>query len=169
MILVTGCPRSGTVYYASWLRSLGYDFKHEGVGETGCVSWMFAVDDDAYPYKHETRRSDHEFDEIVHLVRNPIDCIASLITMGPKAWMFIDRHVGIDDRWGHIGRAASAWLRWNQLCEEQADTRIRIEDVPYDPAILSNTRPHPPVDWDALAYLPFADELRMAARRYGYA
>ena len=38
-IVVTGCPRSGTLYTAKLLQAVGFDVRHEALGKDGIVSW----------------------------------------------------------------------------------------------------------------------------------
>jgi len=85
-LLVTGNGRSGTKTTSMMLRKAGFDLPHERCGKLGTVSWYFFTDSDWHPYPKESsgivhlgeRRSDFEFNRVVHLVRNPLKVIGSM-------------------------------------------------------------------------------------------
>jgi hypothetical protein len=172
VILVTGCPRSGTAYTAGLLQAHGLDIPHERVGRDGTVSWMFAVDAPGIMGHKGQRRGDYEWKQVVHLVRHPVKCIASLTTIKPSSWVWIAKQcwpvAACDDKWE---RALTFWVKWNQACESLTDCRVRVEDLPPHPRgqrISRNSRAHETRTWGELARLPGAGGVEMLAERYGY-
>lgn len=137
-LLVTGAGRCGTWWLTHALRSCGipathevaYDHQHHGEGEWACeVSWLAA------PY---TPLDDAH---VVHLVRHPLDQIASRAAWGsfepddppgrydPRikgAWA-VDQVPAIAAGRSPVERAAIHWARWNELIT--ADELIRLEDL----------------------------------------
>lgn len=98
-LLVVGTGRCGTTWLSRTLERAGVDAPHECVGGQGSVSCLFYADHRWYPFTPWTkvasgrgrtahvgeRFGDFTFRHVVHLVRHPLDCEASirgmLITM----------------------------------------------------------------------------------------
>ena len=161
--LVTGCGRAGTHSVAQYLDSIGVPAVHEGIrpGHVA-VSWWYALDNaHGIPTKADTRSKEALnatiiFDPVVHLVRDPLDAITSLtnclcgtgnITMKPAkgagaarwdsmSYMYASRHVHFPKDASRLLRAALYWLKWNQLAEEHATARVRLEGLPQGGAAL---------------------------------
>lgn len=127
--VVTGCPRSGTLFTAHLL-----NWKHEwwygihrlpkrktelrvGPATTPDVSWLAA------PYLTHRRAM------VFHLTRNPFEVVrsnAAIHWLRPDdPWgIFAHSHVDTWDPW-------LFWLRWNELCLSSAVTQIRLEDISH--------------------------------------
>jgi hypothetical protein len=153
MILVTGCPRSGTAYYAGYLRSRGLDVQHEKLGKDGTSDWRLAP-----------RIRVGGWSEIIHLVRHPLDCIASLMTIKEPSWKILCRGTGIEFDEASPVLGARIWLGWNALISSY-DKRIRIEDVPII-NVARNERSHPSVSWEQLG--AWSIDVSGLATKYGY-
>lgn len=141
--VVTGCPRSGTQYAARVLQQLGYDCPHERsfnpwqaifAGEHddspwGDSSWL------AVPYlgwlPPETA--------IVHLVRDPLRTINSIVGTGQLDWptdyrRFLSYHfAGDSELWPEdLARTAQDfWVDWNRriMNAPRVRMRVKVEDL----------------------------------------
>lgn len=89
-LLVTGTGRVGTNYISDVLKAIGLDVPHGMVGRDGVVSQYFVVDSDWnpmitwMPYGSDhvgERKSDYEFENVIHLVRHPGITISSIDVM----------------------------------------------------------------------------------------
>lgn len=89
-LLVTGTGRCGTDWFSRAFTQLGYDLPHEIVGTFGTSSKWFYIDSDWYPMipyqalgvAHVgERKSDYQFEKVIHLVRNPLTCISSMMAV----------------------------------------------------------------------------------------
>jgi len=140
--VVTGTPRSGTTYMTSLLRELGYDCTHERCFDPwhitfaeerpdariwGDSSWL------AVPYLRELPPSTR----VIHVVRNPVDAINSIVSTGQLDWphdyrTFIAHHWYGDRDWWPSKVAESGarfWHDWNAAIDSsgRVDLRIRLE------------------------------------------
>jgi hypothetical protein len=168
MFLITGCGRSGTKYMALCLRAMGFDVGHEAPRDDGVVSSVWAVEDAFYPPFHSQSRP--AFDLVLHQVRHPLNCIASLTTARKDSWEWNARHIDLDLSESVVEVAASYWIQWNLLCEELASFTYQIETVGARgwPTVskTTNSRKHRRIDWTDLGL--YEVEVRWLARRYGY-
>lgn len=138
-LLVLGSGRSGTMFTAKALRTVGINVTHEKVGEHGTVSHYFVVDSDWYPMapwqvkqgkKHVgERRTDFNFHHIVHVIRDPRKAIPSMTKIfGSVTWQFyVDNGLIPDIRNNPMLRAMHYWLSHNELSEEQAHLTFNLE------------------------------------------
>lgn len=128
-LLVTGCGRSGTKYTSLLLTRGGIDVPHEQrLGADGICSWLLAARDRPAPWGPQP--STVRFEYTVHLVRDPLKAIPSITTLNDEAWAFIAGDVSIDAGDAPLRRAAKYWYHWNEMVEDEADLRMRIEDLP---------------------------------------
>lgn len=128
-VLVTGCGRSGTTYVSVLLRKCGVHVPHEHhMGRDGISSWLFAAEASAAPWGPAP--SAFRFENVVHLVRDPLAAIPSIATFRESAWAYIEGHIALDPSAPPLARSAMYWLRWNELVEGRADARLRVEDMP---------------------------------------
>lgn len=145
--LVTGCPRSGTMYTSKVFKGLGVNFGHESVfglrqglrgrpanwGEwEGEASWLsvpfLPLDDDTV---------------VLHQVRHPLGFVRSVCGWGFLSDTSRDLHyskvVGIHAPEVYAPdtepeRGATMWRTWNERAEAHAVTTYRVEDL--DVALL---------------------------------
>lgn len=195
-ILITGNPRSGTKSMSRMLTELGFDVPHEAEGKDGVSSCFYIKPmpkNVSYPrekstaWRHPNERfNPTRFDTIIHLVRDPLDCIPSMVGVvgtGHQQWL---------DKMGIVSYglrpkllwAMKAWLASNLCVEELVPTqRIHIEDVPKD-WIEGFPRPHflehvnrstgyckrERTSWEELSKLDEETSLKIhrMAVRYGY-
>lgn len=153
----------------------GLDIGHECEGRDGIVSWCLAATFDDLPSWHgdvsDALRCDMGAGSalVMHQVRAPLPCIASMATLGTESWRFVARHAPIDAAWPAMTKGLHLWVLWNELAERMAQVRYRLEDVASDmPAI--NTRQHEATDWDTLELVDaeMAGRAKVLAEWYGY-
>lgn len=191
--VVTGTGRCGTGYMAQVLTDLGVPCGHEQVWTdqgvrpqpqlAGDASWMAIPDLDSYR------------GTVIHLVRNPLDVINSLV--GIKFFSDPATHgdhhrfaAGMVDMSGDdLQDAMRWWLLVNLQAEQHADLTVPIEDPDWplllktigrqrDPDTIDkavadvprtvNHRPRARLKWRDLPAGPVKDELIVMAGRYGY-
>ncbi len=126
LVLVIGCPRSGTLYATKALKHSGLDIGHEAMGSQGIVSWLFSADSSNPAWG--PLPTDYHFKTIFHQVRHPLKCIATLHLIVPKSWDYVCREVPEIKRDEPIlVRAAKMWVYWNLKAEKKAEMTYRVE------------------------------------------
>ena len=187
MFLVTGLPRSGTGYAASMLKAMGIDAGHETIGPAGCVSWLHTATGSV---SWRGTIEPQAWDTVVHLVRHPLDVIASMATLRDESFEFMFAHIGHPGGERGLRWYMYAWMQWNRRIEALASACFRVEDLSHGPVLArfckaighsepktvppvsrrTNSRPHDSVTWQDLraADAAMAGEIRGMARGYGY-
>ncbi len=128
LVLVTGCPRSGTHYIASLLTKAGLPVAHEGVADGGTASWVMAVQAKVAPWGPKDRT--YKYSHIFHQVREPTKSIAAIETEPPVSWNFIQQHIPqITERDSSFVKACKMYIYWNLMSEELAEWTYKIEDI----------------------------------------
>ncbi len=142
--VVTGCPRSGTGYLAKCLTALGYSCSHEDkfnpwhaifaenredLSPWGDSSWMAA------PYLRQLP----EATRVVHVVRDPVATINSIMGTGQLNWPndyrdFAALHLWGSRRWypeDLVTAAEFFWVRWNRMITSsgRVSAVVRLEDA----------------------------------------
>src|SRR3990172_8675058 len=157
-LLVIGAPRSGTRYFARWLRGLGLRVGHERMGLDACVSSYFVVDDFWYQGPHGRsgeRRSGYRWGEVWHLVRDPLRTIPSIASMRHRSWWhWQSKHTGVDlcDEPQRV-TAARFWVAWTERClvDPEVTLRIPLERLwTFAPEILRHLELLPPERWPSV-------------------
>ena len=143
--LIVGTPRSGTTFMSKLFTSAGWPTNHEawfgnpGYGTwlrdaTGEASWM------ALPFTEEVKRRNKDA-RIVHIIRNPLKVISSLMHsnfLTYKAFqrnaytMYLKSQLPEIVAYEDLDRYIFFWMRWNQECRKRADLTYRIEDINKD-------------------------------------
>lgn len=213
-ILITGNPRSGSHTYAHCMSEIGVDAPHERLGKDGTVSCFFFFPATYMPLSENTLHydrlrfgdeqampemyQDYDFEDVFHLVRHPLKCIRSMVKlMGtPHQKWCIYHHLAplcYNEPKGKskLKRIMHTWYNTNQLIEEQATARIRIEDgmkglrkvcrvlgvkppawdeLPIVNPVVINKGKAPPYTWEELeeADSAMAKKIYRMAKRYGY-
>lgn len=138
-VLVTGCARSGTKFFAKLARSTHeYHFNATShalpYGFEGIETSWFAA-----PYVAEAMSQDPKL-RVVHLVRNPCDVVRSMVgfgffSRGPscKRLAFVRRYIDPDR--DELQDAVNYWYRWNLMLELNTDTRILVETLTPETAL----------------------------------
>lgn len=168
MILVTAHPRSGTGFAANTLQTAGLDVGHERLGKDGISSWMWAANDRNVPFGDGYR--DIKPDRVCHLIRKPIDCIASVAFTEHHSLPFRCKHVRISpntiDPIIHAIDSIYGWLKLTDYPRVKTENfaefcrhkwRLDVSDLP--PA---NIRHHPEISEEMLSEYPLYQELKEA-------
>lgn len=173
---------------AALCQLMGLDVGHERVGKDGCSSFQFAVNTKRVIFhsaEGHKGREHYEFDRIIHVVRHPLDVIASTAFTdmnGAIEWQ--SGFVPVMLHEGKVRQAIQTWLGWNELIEMQTQERIRVEDADTElPRLLAceppqdtppkdyNGRQHDSLSWARVAMACNSTEflrLQNMAQRYGY-
>jgi len=196
--LVTGCPRSGTKTARLVMEKMGLKVTHEDVfNETGfrpekamaksieAESSCFAV-----PFVEQLREDVPDV-RVVHLVREPLACIASLIKrtiLSGATGKFFLPWIGADPRRRDkltVDDHACFWCEWNLMLRAAGpDAVARIEDGSEMMAKIINpdfvgsvgvglidnqtTGGVEPIRWSDITDRVTRERVRMYAQEYGY-
>ncbi len=141
-LLILGHPRGGTKYIAELIQQINIKIKHEDMGTEGTASWMFAVEDEN-PYFlpkysiYAKNRKYNYFYNIIHLIRNPMKSIPSIVVeneYAPDSYNFRRKHIlkeyGIDieSYTNKIEKAVISFIYWHRIIEKQNPSIvIRLE------------------------------------------
>lgn len=141
--VITGCPRSGTLFMAMLFRSAGIPINHEGTfGIPGGGYWLnYSVGDSsalAVPFLHKLPKAC----KVVHAVREPVKVLTGL-----SKWGLLDDDKYKDYWFGAIAvnmmpsllqfkgldRYIHFYIGWNRTIEQHTRFRYRVEDLAKDP------------------------------------
>lgn len=144
-ILFTGTGRCGTMSVSKLFIKAGIDVGHDKVGEIGVSSSWFMTDSDWYPVIVYTpgekvhigeRKSDYKFGSTVHIVREPLSCIASITEIFTREnFDFLLFNNIIPGGYNPFEKRGKYWkgmlfyLFANRYIDLMGATRIRIEDI----------------------------------------
>lgn len=177
-LLITGCARSGTKFAANWLQDRCLSVGHEKDGPGGISSWVLAAAGksdvgllnpiDVPPWHGFVSWANYY--TVIHIVREPLACIASLTTVRDDTWAWCQRYIDIDPTWPKLKLALHYWVKWNWLAEEMADVRVQVESVTHQYHKLPNARVHNQFLWRDLgdADADMAGEAQEMSTEYGY-
>ena len=126
ILIIVGCPRSGTKYVSELLKLNNINVGHEEWGRNGVVSWMVASRDNrslygpsyskvmsnvhkavngeiigkwpskGYNKRYSARNPLMKQPKIVHQYRDPLDCISSLTSLGDASWDFLNKYLNFE-------------------------------------------------------------------------
>lgn len=199
---MTGCGSSGSNYVAQLLQRNGVQVTHDAyLGQQGIVTnacdgtevWVHAFGRAGRRDYVLMKMPVTEFDRVVHLVRDPLKTIGSVLAKWQKFGQ-VWRHIAetVPDLHANdvtMASAAKYWLVWNERLHAVSTTRIRLEDVLADRSVLATAvgrrlrhalNPQVPVQSSGATYYPtwaelialdgaLATEIADLARSYGYA
>ena len=179
--IVVACPRSGTKYVSQlWNLHHEKDLGEEVDDLDGFCSWTLASTTESderlliEPYlisnfkEVVARYPNHE---IIHQVRNPLDCIQSMTTIVQRyIWEFIQRNSEVVLTNSIINNCMQFWYYWNLQCEELTDKIQRLEDLPVDKKLDMNKRNHIILKWEDLEKedKELCLKIKNMSERYGY-
>lgn len=143
--IITGTPRSGTGFMAKLFTSAGVPIGHEmffgmpGHGyyprnAQGDSSWM------AVPFMHNFTEA-----KIIHIVRNPLDTIASLLhretfsddRLANSIYTFFKmKRLPVLKRFEGMDRYIAFYLYWNKEIDMIETYRVKLEDMADNPTPL---------------------------------
>ena len=179
--LILAYPRSATTYTAKMLQAHGLKFGQENRGDQtdGTISY-FKVH---YP---------HKYNVVLHQVRDPLKTISSAVTVLAKRThnefnILFDIDIADRDK-SKLYQVMQTWLMLNELAEEKAEWRYRIEDIDevyselcqrlkiqpkekFPPLNRNvNTRPHPMLTWSDLDKEDYilSQRIKEKTKQYGY-
>jgi len=176
MLIVVGCPRSGTRFISRLLMEHGMDVGHEVWGRDGIASWHLTYERE-FPHP------------VVHQVRDPLAVIASLFTIGAVSWTEIASVIPVRTEDPLLLRAMRTWYHWNIMARQKAAFSYRVENIAAAFPVLCrmggfsaafkpdfatskqlNSRGHAKVTWDELEHADagLANQIKGAAKGYGY-
>lgn len=142
--LITGTPRSATLYMALLFQSAGIPIPHEQYfGMPGGGFWLnHAIGDSsciAVPFLERVPKGT----KIIHIVRNPLKVLTALYR-----WQFLEDNDGMNSFWFSIlsrgtmpswkkfdglDRYIHYYIGWNRAIECFTDLRYRVEDINKNP------------------------------------
>jgi hypothetical protein len=171
--------RSGTLYTAKILQSIGLDFGHEKDGKDGAIGGIFFKGD----------RDLSSYGQIFHQVRHPLNVISSSTTCKPSSFKKVFEKTGLGEmnEKDPLRRAMLSWVFYTSWAEKHSVWRYKIEDIktiwpellfrmgldkidlPDVPA-NTNARKHKNYTWDELTKKDpmLTIGIKESARRFGY-
>jgi len=191
--LIASLPRAGTTYAWKVFESLGYVVAREAIEETEYdlrVSWLHIASGQSLLGTVQPS----EWDIIVHMTREPLATIGSLLTIDmPTHFRYMVDVVGspegLNRNWVLLHKAMWVWLRWNELIESRANYSFKVEELgsKYQtvlgvlslhapsgyatfPEITINHRDHMILTWEDLKRVDegLTTRIRNKAEQYGY-
>ncbi len=171
-LLIIGCGRSGTMFVSQLLQQLGFDVRHEEMGEHGMSSWFATSENLTSKRPPLVRHSDFV---VLHQVRHPLKAIASMQTIHARAWKLILDHlpeIKLSD--GLLTRCMKYWFHWNLMAEEKAVLTYQVEGLDVQGVVGTskrvNAREHSELTWEDLQRecTTLCKEVREMSVRYRY-
>ena len=146
-------PRSGSSYAAALLTKNGFDVGHEKMKVNGLASWFWASKDENPPFSASPYDPSFDPDLTIHIVREPLSCIASVAYTESTTELYRSEFIEITGE-NILDRAASSIVNWNSLCKQMnPDYTIKTESLSSELSNIlgkdlhdippQNTRPHP--------------------------
>lgn len=188
MKLVAAYPRSGTGFVANLLNASGLKYGHETVQKDGAVSWLHISPGGRVSWLDKEIEA-VDFEEIIHLVRDPLAAISSAQTLADETFEYMFNVLGSRPE-GCRGPIwyMWTWLKWNGLIEGKASKRVCVEDlntkekandflaylggapVNVIPDKWNNSRRHSFYTWENLeaADAELCKKIKYKAAEYGY-
>lgn len=140
-ILVTGCSRSGTKSMANILKDAGIRVEHERMGTDGTVSCFFYDKSrNVLPFPKTYPRDPHEgesaphyykFRRKIHLVREPLACISSNVSVMNRAhqeWLVARGIITSMEVKPKLLRMMQMWHGINNFLDLMKYELVKIED-----------------------------------------
>ena len=189
-IIITGCGRSGTTYISKYFKKIGFDVGHERLGVNGISSWYLSSEQKKVPFGPSLNEVSYLPFPIVHQVREPLQSISSIQSIGKLSWDFIKKEVPINDSDSGILKSMKYWYFWNIKSENKSIFTYRIESL--DESIFElcrmakidiassklnmqlnkkiNSRKHKHLTWDDLRKesIVLTDQIIEMGKNYGY-
>ena len=193
-VLITGTGRCGTGYVARVLARAAIPSTHEGVYNPNWDEWTIQRVESSWL---AAPLLPLDVAHVVHLVRNPLDVVNSLVGIGffsnPAHGAYAEHaraHVDLPE--DEVEAAMRFYVDWNHMIEPHADQFIRVEDItPEDLAKIAyaagarhspvdfqealtaiptnwNSRKRAELGWDDLPVGDAKSELKRMGKNYGY-
>ena len=194
-LLITGTPRSATVFTTNLLKSHGMKIQNDwgNPQEHGSVSWIFAFEDNNN--FGPARTGGGTFQHVLHQVKDPLGSIASMCTepIFDRESAFLQRHVYMPSFYEQPRSQARAalefWVEWHDYLKKMKLPTYLVENVTAESIFeqselesvyhekakqvssATNSREHrPPFSWQELYTLDprMATRAWRLARQFGY-
>ena len=133
LVIVTGCPRSGTGYMSQYFQVLGLQVGHEKLRRNGMSYWLLADKRrfDAYNVKASRKGyGDLRLAKKFHVTRHPLHMISSML---PRHESILRGYVPDWDEYDTpLVRTAKFWVSWNEKIQYgmDIDLRLKVEEAP---------------------------------------
>lgn len=172
-LIVTGCPRSGTTTMANVLGILHeqqFDVLNAAISTADMSPVRSECAWPAAPFAHLLLQRGLR---VLHLVRNPLDTIASMMTremfvrVDHVSDLFIRQHVKVLHGGTQLEMCATVWVAWNEMLDRLDVPRIRIEDIGNAPRKHVGPKV-PPIKRGDLEDNKLWNQVVDLGRRYGY-
>lgn len=141
-LAMIGAPRSGTTYCALMLKALGISSGHEFVvtepsNDRAIAAWQWTGEPrtrTTFPPWMTHRRDDFAIGEWLHIVRNPLDVIASWEVLRAPDYLWMEQTV--PELYDYMPRhalpmtyleRARYWLALTKLADDRAPMRCKVE------------------------------------------
>ena len=138
-LIITGTPRSGTVFTHHVLRGLGVRVGHDwqSPGKDGMLSWIHFFNSPTDRYFGPGRLKGGRFRALVHLVRDPLKSITSIGCTEKLDWgnytEFVRTNIPFDrGRFppdGRLGVAMQMWVEMHEAIDRTGAPLWRLEDL----------------------------------------
>lgn len=139
--LILAHPRCGTGYMSELFRANGIDVGHEVIHTHGTSNWQMAVGAEQYPFPGDCyRRQDVSFDTVIHVLRQPLDAVASIAFTERRSEYFRAQYVNLFGN--EFEKAILSLSGWNKIIRAQLPT-LTIA-LPHAAAALWLTTDVPP-------------------------
>lgn len=157
--LIIGHPRSGTGYAANLLSSADYQVGHEKLKKNGISSWQWATDAKSVPWGDPPKAI--EFDTKIMIIRNPLQCIASVAYTEEASLDWRSKFVALNKEEQPFVNAMLSIFQWNAMCRAKSpDYIVKTENLyefvrfelglPVLDIPAQNKRKHPPLHADGV-------------------
>jgi hypothetical protein len=188
-LVIVGCGRSGTTYTSKKMKSLGIDIGHERLKKDGISSWYLVSDQFKVPLGPNFEQIKKLTLPIVHQVREPLQCISSMLAIGRISYEFLSNEIPIDfENDSKILRAMKYWYYWNLKAESKAIFTYQIEEFSqildelleigqfslstekFKTDVNTNSRKHIDLAWSDLNKEDenLCHKIKELGRKYGY-
>ncbi len=140
-ILITGHPRSGTKYAASLFCVNGKAIGHEMMAKHGISAWIYAVrpKEPIFTFD-ESRRQDYEFDTVIHIMREPLSAIASIVLTEAYSEPYRAKFIPVEgNEWE---RGVLSYARWNKLIQTQMPDMTIATETMAERLMFTQVRKH---------------------------
>lgn len=173
-LIVTGCPRSGTTTMAHVLGILHeQQFDVLKAAHTASDMSLMLQSECAWQATPFAAALLQRGIRVLHLVRNPLDTVASMVARGMfvrddhVSDLFIRRYVPVPEDGTQLEKCVAVWIGWNERLLSLEVPRIRIEDVAGAPR-LHEGPPTKALTWTDFADTDVTRQAREIGRQCGY-
>ena len=147
-LLVTGTPRSATVYATKLLQSHGMQVQNDWSDphRDGLVSWIFAFEDD---HNFGPARTQKTFDTVLQQIKEPLASMASMCTepVLTRDLDFLRRHILMENsRESPVNQGQATlefWVEWHSFLQKMRFPTYQTEQVePRDIFRMAHLQQH---------------------------